>query len=563
MVDGGTRNISVFDASGTFLRVFSVEGEFDFKVPGGIAASKRLNLVVISDSVGCRMMAYNFHGRLLRYWGTQGKERGQFEGPSGVAIDEEALQIIVADSGNSRIQAFDCDPLGTIVWVIDCELSPDFVGVAIGMLFWCDPAGIRVYPLRDSSDASSDVSDEKDMRPASPESKAVASPEKARNMPDRAQNTRRRQSRPAAIESKESGSTSRSKRALRPQRKRSNSNNTESRELATDLKTAVVSESDQKDIGALKDELHDLEGKESLASQELDILTKKQQELEAELSVLEELHATHESSIALSRLNLRDATNVKPALLGLNTSEEIMQCKDKLTLEEKLLELDILNKTLAKELPELQRTVERRDKMTELLEEELKRLRQELDHLPKSDRLEVSELMKELDTHRNKVFEFEQEREQLRNDNETCAQEKGKEKENIYKQLEDAADVLRKSRQAAKTEEMRKQILQSKKDELAQAVRDVETSVKDTGEISIRQVLKDSFARVDAEGNGKLDAQGIVQAFKLVGSELPSYESALKSIDIFTVEKYLKLSGQESATLDLEVFVRAFYEITS
>lgn len=45
------------------------------------------------------------NGRVLSSFGSEGSDEGQFKFPRGVAVDEQGY-IVVADSGNNRIQIF-------------------------------------------------------------------------------------------------------------------------------------------------------------------------------------------------------------------------------------------------------------------------------------------------------------------------------------------------------------------------------------------------------------------------------------------------------------------------
>ena len=44
-------------------------------------------------------------GKFLRHWGTSGSDDGEFNGPSGIAIDRQDVLYIV-DSRNHRVQKF-------------------------------------------------------------------------------------------------------------------------------------------------------------------------------------------------------------------------------------------------------------------------------------------------------------------------------------------------------------------------------------------------------------------------------------------------------------------------
>lgn len=53
------------------------------------------------------MQVFNTDGELLLKFGSNGEGNGQFNAPTGVAVDANG-NIIVADWGNSRIQVSSC-----------------------------------------------------------------------------------------------------------------------------------------------------------------------------------------------------------------------------------------------------------------------------------------------------------------------------------------------------------------------------------------------------------------------------------------------------------------------
>jgi hypothetical protein len=63
------------------------------------------NEIFITDHYNNCVMVYDFNGTLKRRWGTLGTENGQFNLPTGIAVTFDG-KVVVADSGNSRIQVF-------------------------------------------------------------------------------------------------------------------------------------------------------------------------------------------------------------------------------------------------------------------------------------------------------------------------------------------------------------------------------------------------------------------------------------------------------------------------
>ena len=94
-------------------RELVVLGELSLKLfPGdtlqflsGIAVNKKGEVAVVDDDGHC-VYVFDKDGNCVRKIGSQGKEPGQFEEPTGVSYLNEK-EILVADYGNDRIQQID------------------------------------------------------------------------------------------------------------------------------------------------------------------------------------------------------------------------------------------------------------------------------------------------------------------------------------------------------------------------------------------------------------------------------------------------------------------------
>jgi DNA-binding beta-propeller fold protein YncE len=94
--------IEVYTPKGKFK--YCLEGEI--KRPNDIAiASNGLIYVVASDENLVKI--YNPDGSFRSSFGGSGKDYGQFNFPTGIAIDENNMEVIVSDFLNKRIQIFD------------------------------------------------------------------------------------------------------------------------------------------------------------------------------------------------------------------------------------------------------------------------------------------------------------------------------------------------------------------------------------------------------------------------------------------------------------------------
>lgn len=80
-------------------------GEFD--APSGIAVD-RAGTVYVTDLFNHRVQAFTGDGHFLREWGGKGRLSGEFHFPTGVAVSPRG-EILVADGFNHRVQRFTAD----------------------------------------------------------------------------------------------------------------------------------------------------------------------------------------------------------------------------------------------------------------------------------------------------------------------------------------------------------------------------------------------------------------------------------------------------------------------
>ena len=69
------------------------------------------------DKLSNRVEKFNSAGTFVTAWGTLGTGNGQFNAPTGIAVDPSSGNVYVADTGNNRIQEFTSggdllDPVG-------------------------------------------------------------------------------------------------------------------------------------------------------------------------------------------------------------------------------------------------------------------------------------------------------------------------------------------------------------------------------------------------------------------------------------------------------------------
>jgi DNA-binding beta-propeller fold protein YncE len=109
-----TRNhrIQVFSKQGAVKRVFGELGDADdqFRLPTACAVSPHGEVFVV-DSKHALIKVFDLEGRFLRKFGglsSSRKESGLLNMPAGISLDGKGNIVWIADTGNSRIQAFEC-----------------------------------------------------------------------------------------------------------------------------------------------------------------------------------------------------------------------------------------------------------------------------------------------------------------------------------------------------------------------------------------------------------------------------------------------------------------------
>ena len=106
VADCGNNRVQVFTAKGKFLRLIGKSGELHW--PVGVAVDEFSVLVYVSERYNHRISVFNgSDGELVTSFGGRGRGLGEFQEPIGLALDDSGV-LYVCDSGNKRIQVFEC-----------------------------------------------------------------------------------------------------------------------------------------------------------------------------------------------------------------------------------------------------------------------------------------------------------------------------------------------------------------------------------------------------------------------------------------------------------------------
>ncbi|VDN24556.1 unnamed protein product [Gongylonema pulchrum] len=126
VVDKDNHRVQMFDSKGQFAGKFGTMGPGlgQFHHPQFIAIHKRTQNIYVTDSSNHRVCVFDHNGNPIFHFGTEGYQNGQMKFPRGIAVDDQVSAqhlttlpflhsthlmhgfIIVADSGNNRVQIF-------------------------------------------------------------------------------------------------------------------------------------------------------------------------------------------------------------------------------------------------------------------------------------------------------------------------------------------------------------------------------------------------------------------------------------------------------------------------
>lgn len=99
--------VQKFDADGNFLLQFPSHGvNANTQIQIGGIATDKANNIYVADGANDVVQKFTSQGEFLAQWGVPGNGPGQFNGPSGIAIDPTGNYVYVSDYYNARVNVF-------------------------------------------------------------------------------------------------------------------------------------------------------------------------------------------------------------------------------------------------------------------------------------------------------------------------------------------------------------------------------------------------------------------------------------------------------------------------
>ncbi len=107
VADKGNKRLVMFAANGRFKRIIQLaDEEGDDVVPVDVAVGPKGRELYVTANNSHKVLVFSTKGELLRAWGGEGEDPGQFRFPATIDIDA-AGNVYVVDVLNARVQKFD------------------------------------------------------------------------------------------------------------------------------------------------------------------------------------------------------------------------------------------------------------------------------------------------------------------------------------------------------------------------------------------------------------------------------------------------------------------------
>jgi DNA-binding beta-propeller fold protein YncE len=113
LADTALKQVFLLDRDGALVRTFDTQG---LERPAGVAWDEATQRLFVLDSLRHRIAVFDANAKLLGNLGESGKEDGQFNHPTHLALDaiDGSEALLVTDALNFRIQAI--DRKGALLW---------------------------------------------------------------------------------------------------------------------------------------------------------------------------------------------------------------------------------------------------------------------------------------------------------------------------------------------------------------------------------------------------------------------------------------------------------------
>lgn len=106
VADTGNHRIQMFDDRGRFLLMFPVISDEQQIRPIDVAVDQELGAIYVSGNNNHKIMMFNINGQMVREWGINGAEKGEFRFPATIDLLSDG-RIGVVDILNTRVQVFE------------------------------------------------------------------------------------------------------------------------------------------------------------------------------------------------------------------------------------------------------------------------------------------------------------------------------------------------------------------------------------------------------------------------------------------------------------------------
>jgi len=135
VADTWNHRIQHFTADGAFINKWGALGDTGgqavgdeslFYGPRSVAVDAD-GRVIVADTGNKRLQVFDKDGQFIRQIGGGGLDQGRLDEPVGVAVDPQGNSV-VADTWNGRVQIFDADGQSIAAWDIDGWLDKEVVG---------------------------------------------------------------------------------------------------------------------------------------------------------------------------------------------------------------------------------------------------------------------------------------------------------------------------------------------------------------------------------------------------------------------------------------------------